>query len=426
MKVYFDAIGCRLNQSEIERMAYQVVQAGHEPVATPEECDLAIINTCSVTAAAASDSRSKARGVYRRNREARIVLTGCWSELEPEAAAALPGVVQLISNAGKDMLIPQIFGLPKIEPNWEGQERHAIPGLRSRTRAFIKVQDGCDNHCTYCLPTIARGASVSRSIEAIVAEIKSATRCGVKEVVLTGSQLTAYGLDLPEKIDLCILVQSILDETKIQRVRLSSMEPWGLPKHLFTLMRDTRVCRQLHIPLQSGCDETLRRMGRPIRSDEYTQIIFEARDTIPGLAVTTDIMVGFPGETEAEFRESLTFIEKMRFARAHVFIYSPRPGTAAIRLPNRVPIQTARNRSRAVRRIVGESGCAFRNEFIGTTMSVLWETTSELGPSECQLSGLTDNYIRVVAVGSESFVNKISLVRLHEMDGERIRGELLA
>jgi threonylcarbamoyladenosine tRNA methylthiotransferase MtaB len=426
MKVYFDCVGCRLNQSEIERMAYQVVQAGHEPVATPEECDLAIINTCSVTVAAASDSRSKVRGVYRRNREAQIVLTGCWSELEPDAAAALPGVVRLVNNARKDTLIPLIFGLPILEPNWERQERHAIPGLRSRTRAFIKVQDGCDNHCTYCLPTIARGASLSRSVDAIVAEIKSATRCGVKEVVLTGSQLSAYGLDLPSKIDLCTLIQSILDETKIQRVRLSSLEPWGLPKHLFTLMRGARVCRQLHIPLQSGCDDTLRRMGRPIRSDEYAQIILEARNTIPGLAVTTDIMVGFPGESEAEFHQSFTFIEKMRFARAHVFIYSPRPGTAAVHLPNHVPIQVTRNRSHAVRRIVGESGCAFRSEFIGAAMSVLWETSNGPGPSGCQLSGLTDNYIRVIAIGSEDLVNQVSLVRLHEMQGGRMRGELLS
>jgi threonylcarbamoyladenosine tRNA methylthiotransferase MtaB len=425
MKVYFDSIGCRLNQSEIERMAYQVMQAGHEPVATPEECDLAIINTCSVTAAAASDSRSKVRSVYRRNREAQIVLTGCWSELEPNAAAALPGVVQLVTNARKDTLIPLILGLPELEPNWELQERHSIPGLRRRTRAFIKVQDGCNNHCTYCLPTIARGASLSRSIEAIVAEIKSAMRGGVKEVVLTGSQLSAYGLDLQGKIDLCILIQSILDEIEIPRIRLSSVEPWGLPKNLFALMRGSRVCRQLHVPLQSGCNDTLRRMGRPIRSDEYAQIIFEARDTIPGLAVTTDIMVGFPGETEKEFQESFAFIEKMRFAGAHVFIYSPRPGTAAVHLPNHIPVQVARNRSHAVRKIVGESGCAFRSEFIGTDMSVLWETSGDPGPSGYELSGLTDNYIRVIAVGSKGLRNQVSLVRLQVMEGETVRGELL-
>lgn len=425
MKVFFDSIGCRLNQSEIERMAYQVIQAGHEPVATPEECDLAVINTCSVTAAAASDSRSKVRGVHRRNRGAQIVLTGCWSELEHDAASALPGVIQVVTNTKKDALIPFVLGLPDLEPSWGVLERRSIPGIRRRTRAFIKVQDGCDNHCTYCLPTIARGASRSRPIDAIVAEIRSAVRGGVKEVVLTGSQLSAYGFDQPEDIDLTTLIRSILDQTKISRIRLSSLEPWGLPKDLFALLRDARVCRQLHIPLQSGCNDTLRRMGRPICSEVFAGIVSEARETIPGLAVTTDILVGFPGETEKEFEVSLVFIGKMRFAGAHVFMYSPRRGTAAVHLPDHIPTQIARDRSLRVRKIVGESGHTFRTGFLGATMPVLWE---KAGPSETNgwaLSGLTDNYIRVRSDSSKDLQNHISQVHLLETEGETVRGELL-
>jgi threonylcarbamoyladenosine tRNA methylthiotransferase MtaB len=425
MKVFFDSIGCRLNQSEIERMAYQVIQAGHEPVASPEECDLAVINTCSVTAAAASDSRNKIRGVYRRNREAQIVLAGCWSELEHDAALALPGVSQVVTNTEKDTLIPYLLGFPELEPNWDVLERHSVPGIRRRTRAFIKIQDGCDNHCTYCLPTIARGASRSRPIEAIIAEIRSAVRGDVKEVVLSGSQLSAYGLDHPGDMDITTLIRSVLDQTNVSRIRLSSLEPWGLPKDLFALLRDARVCRQLHIPLQSGCNETLRRMGRPIYSDAYANLVSEARETIPGLAVTTDIMVGFPGETEKEFELSLAFIEKMKFARAHVFMYSPRMGTAAVHLPDHIPTQITRDRSFRVRKIVGESGHTFRTGFLGATMPVLWEKACPSETNEWDLSGLTDNYIRVYSESRKDLHNRISLVHLLEMEGEAVRGELL-
>ena len=425
MKVFFDSIGCRLNQSEIERMAYQVIQAGHHPVASPEECDLAVINTCSVTAAAASDSRNKIRGVHRRNREAQIVLTGCWSELEKDAASALPGVIQVVANPEKDTLIPTVLGFPELEPNWDVLERHPVPGIRRRTRAFIKVQDGCDNHCTYCLPTIARGASRSRPIEAIVAEIRSAVRGGVKEVVLTGCQLSAYGVDHPDNKDLSTLIRSALNQTNISRIRLSSLEPWGLPKDLFALLRDARVCRQLHIPLQSGCDETLRRMGRPIVSDSFANIVSEARETIPGLAITTDILVGFPGETEKKFELSLAFVEKMRFAGAHVFVYSPRTGTAAVNFADQITTQVARDRSVRVRKIVGESGNIFRTGFLGDTMPVLWEKASPSEINGWHLSGLTDNYIRVHSESRRDLQNQISLVRLVEMEGEKVRGELL-
>ena len=425
MKVFFDSIGCRLNQSEIESMAYQVIQAGHEPVASPEECDLAVINTCSVTAAAASDSRSKIRGVFRRNRGAQIVLTGCWSELEHDAALALPGVIQVVNNTGKDTLIPHMLGVPELEPNWDVWDRRSVPGIRRRTRAFIKVQDGCDNHCTYCLPTIARGASRSRPIEEIVAEIRSAVRAGMKEVVLTGSQLSAYGLDQSDDMNLTSLIQSVLDRTNVLRIRLSSLEPWGLPKDLFALLREERVCRQLHIPLQSGCNKTLRRMGRPISSNAFAKIVSAARETIPGLAVTTDILVGFPGETEKEFELSLAFIEKMRFADAHVFLYSPRSVTPAVHLPDHIHTQTARDRSLRVRTLVGESGRTFRTDFLGATMPVLMEKACPSEKNGWELSGLTDNYIRVHAWSEEKLTNRIALVHLLEMDGKTMLGELL-
>jgi threonylcarbamoyladenosine tRNA methylthiotransferase MtaB len=353
------------------------------------------------------------------------VLTGCWSELEHDAALALPGVIQVVTNSDKDALIPNVLGFPELKPNWDVLERHSVPGIRRRTRAFIKVQDGCDNHCTYCLPTIARGASRSRTIDAIIAEIRSAVRGGAKEVVLTGSQLSAYGLDHPDDIDLSTLIRSVLNLTNVSRIRLSSLEPWGLPQDLFALLRDARVCRQFHIPLQSGCNETLRRMGRPIVPGAFARIVSEARETIPGLAVTTDIMVGFPGETEKEFELSLAFIEKIRFAGAHVFMYSPRIGTAAVHLPDHIPIQVARDRSNRVRKIVGESGHTFRTSFLGATMPVLWEKACPTEINGWDLSGLTDNYIRVHSGSRKDLQNQISLVHLLEVEGEAVRGELL-
>lgn len=425
MKVFLDSVGCRLNQSEIERMAHQLRQAGHKLVATPEESNLVVINTCSVTAAAAADSRSVTRRVHRRNQLAQIILTGCWSDLEPQAAIALPGVTQVIPNEGKDRLIQYVLGLPDDELDWKPLERQPIPGTRKRTRAFVKVQDGCDNYCTFCLATIARGPSRSQSIDHVVDEIRSAIAGEVQEVVLTGAQLSAYGRDLPGCVDLTTLLHTILAETEVPRVRLSSMEPWGIPNGLFSIMQSPRICRHLHLPLQSGCDHTLRRMGRLIRSEDYARIITEAREAIPDLAITTDVMVGFPGETEGEYMESLAFIKAMMFARAHIFVYSPRPGTAAIQLPNRVPVQVARGRSRQVREAVALSGSIFRTKFVGEVMSVLWESASASSPKGWEISGLTDNYLRVNTFSDHNIQNRLADVHIVGVDGESLCGELV-
>jgi threonylcarbamoyladenosine tRNA methylthiotransferase MtaB len=426
MKVFFDTIGCRLNQSEIERMAYQVRLAGHQLAKRPESGDLIVINTCSVTAAAASDSRNKVRNAHRRNPSAKIVLTGCWGDHEPEVAASLPGVVQVVSNIEKETLIPSMLGGPLDAIDWDCLDRCPIPGVRSRTRAFIKVQDGCDNHCTYCLATLARGTNRSQPIESVIGEVRAAAAGGTQEVVLTGCQLSAYGADLSPATDLCHLLDTILRKTDIPRVRLSSMEPWGLPNGLLELMQNKRVCRQLHLPLQSGCESTLRRMGRPFQPDRYAQILRDARDAIPDLAVTTDIMVGFPGETDKEFSASLAFIEAMAFSRAHVFVYSPRPETAAMRMPEKVPVQVARERSQQVRSLTNRSGKAFRLRFLGRVMDVLWETHRENGQGQRNLSGLTDNYIRVFAEGKADNRNTLTPVLLQKEEGDSMYGIILS
>lgn len=425
MNVFLDSVGCRLNQSEIERMALQLRQAGHTLVANPEASDLVLINTCSVTTAAAADSRGKVRSAHRKNLQAQIVLTGCWSEVETEVAAALPGVTKVVPNRGKDSLISDMLDLPSDAFTDKWIPRQPIPGIRKRTRAFIKVQDGCDNRCTYCLATIARGPACSQPMESILSEIQSAIAGDVKEVVLTGAHLSGFGRDQPDSLDLTCLLRTIMKHTDIPRIRLSSLEPWELPDGLLSVMHNPRICRQLHLPLQSGCDRTLRRMGRPYQADHYAKTMAHARETIPNLAITTDIMVGFPGETEDEFEQNLAFIEAMDFANAHVFIYSPRPKTAAENLPHRVPLQVARQRSQKVRQLVKCSALAYRNRFSGEILPVLWETAREQGSEGWELSGLTDNYLRVHAYGDISLLNEITGARLTDVEGEVVRGEVV-
>jgi threonylcarbamoyladenosine tRNA methylthiotransferase MtaB len=275
------------------------------------------------------------------------------------------------------------------------------------------------------MTTIARGTARSETIDDVVAQVRGASAGGAQEVVLTGVQLTAYGRDLVGEINLAVLVKTILNETDIPRLRLSSLEPWGLPNDLLDLWRDPRMCRQLHLPLQSGSNRTLRRMARPIRTEAFARLVAEAREKIPGLALTTDIIVGFPGETEADFSESKAFVKTMEFAKAHVFVYSPRPGTPAERLLDRVPQHIANKRSQTIREIVNRSDQSFRNRFIDKKMSVLWE--SQLGDSNYayDLIGLTDNYIRVFAHSDQNVWNQITSVHLRALEGEGMRGELI-
>ncbi len=427
MKVYLDSVGCRLNQSELERLARQFKRAGYAIAASPKESDLVVINTCTVTSAAAADSRAKARRAHRQNPNAKIVLTGCWSSMEPAAAASLPGVTRVVPNSAKENLVDEMTaGISTALPT-EPLRRVALPGMRRRTRAFIKVQDGCDNHCTYCITTLARGAARSEPPEAILEDVRLAIDSGVKEIVLTGVQLSAYGEDLASDVNLLSLVQQILGKTDIARLRLSSLEPWNLPQDFFSLWENPRMCRQLHMPLQSGSQRTLRRMGRPISPADYAALIRKARQAIPDLAVTTDIIVGFPGERETDFVESLNFINAMTFSDVHVFTYSLRPGTPAASLPNRVPAQIARERAQKVKAIAAESGQTFLSQFIGRSMPVLWIRSQRMNEQQWGVSGLTDNYIRVHTSSSMDLWNQLTPVRLVSlaeqggMQGEAIR-----
>ncbi|MBI4730930.1 MAG: tRNA (N(6)-L-threonylcarbamoyladenosine(37)-C(2))-methylthiotransferase MtaB [Chloroflexi bacterium] len=424
MKVYLDTIGCRLNQAEIEQIARQFRLAGHEIVPSASEADLAVVNTCTVTSEAAADSRAAIRRANRLGVE-QIIATGCWATLEPDKTAELPGVTRVVPNPEKDSLAADLLGLPGEFFDLEPLARQPLPGLRTRTRAFIKVQDGCNNACTFCITTLARGDSRSRPVEAVLADVKSALDGGTQEIVLTGVHLGAWGQDFTPSQRLADLVSALLARTAPPRLRLSSLEPWDLDAEFFGLWSNPHLCRHLHLPLQSGSAAVLRRMARKTSPEAFAALVRRARAAIPGVAITTDIITGFPGETEAEFAETLDFVKALEFAGGHVFTYSARPGTPAARMKGHIRGDIAKARSARLRAALAESGAAYRRLFIGQTLPVLWESTSQLSDSGWKVEGLTDNYLRVRATATEPRWNRLEAVKLINLDGNGLVGELI-
>jgi threonylcarbamoyladenosine tRNA methylthiotransferase MtaB len=424
MKIFLDTIGCRLNQAEIEALARQFRAAGHEIVPTAAEADLAVINTCTVTAEAASDSRAAIRRAKRLG-AGDVVVTGCWATLEPGKAAALPGVTRIVPNLQKESLAADLLGLPQEFFDLEPIARQPLPGLHQRTRAFIKVQDGCDNACTFCITTLARGTSRSRPLDEIVTDINFAQDGGAQEIVLTGVALGSWGLDFQPARRIPDLISALLVRTSVPRLRLSSLEPWDLGDDFFSLWRDPRLCRHLHLPLQSGSASVLRRMRRKSTPESFAALARAARQAIPEVAITTDIIAGFPGETDEEFAGTLELVKSMQFAGGHVFSYSARPGTPASRMKGQVGGETVKTRSADLRRVLAESAEAFQRKSIGKTMPVLWEALSTLTDEGWQIEGLTDNYLRVTAIAPEPRWNRMDAVELTGLCENRLTGKLI-
>ena len=422
MRIYVNSLGCKLNQSEMDTLARRLAADGHQLVAAPAEADLCVLNTCAVTHVAAQKSRQALRRLHRDNPQARLLATGCYAQLTPEDLRELPGVEMVVGNQEKDRLeellgssVPVLDALapPAIAPP-------------TRTRALVKIQDGCDNACTYCIIRVARGPQRSRPASQILAEVRERRAAGHQEIVLTGVHIGAYGRDRQresDESDLWALVDRILAETDLPRLRLSSIEPWDLSEQAFRLWDDPRLCRHLHLPLQSGCNATLRRMARRYTTAEFHAWVTAARSAIPGLAVTTDLIVGFPGETDDEFAESLAFVQEMGFSRAHVFPYSARPGTPAARMPGQVPAQIRAERALTLRDVASTSQRAFSQSFIGQTLNVLWESLRE-GEGGPAWSGLTDNYLRIATYSSVDLTNRLLPTRLVALCGRDLLGEV--
>lgn len=415
MRVYLESLGCKLNQCEREAMVKQFAEAGHRVVGTPQEADVCIVNTCAVTQAAAGKSRRRFHFLKRANPVARLVATGCYATLDGECL----DVDLEVGNDRKEDLVALVEArveewgiLPKSS---SGCERPPV----SRTRPMVKIQDGCDNACAYCIVCILRGKQRSRPREAILQEVADLVQQGYHEVVLTGVHVEAYGRDSDD--NLVDLVRAILEHAPPERLRLSSIEPWDLTPDFFALWQDPRLCRHLHLPLQSGFDDTLARMNRHYTTDQYAELAAQARASIPDLALTTDVIAGFPGESEQAFVESASFIERMAFARTHIFVYSARPGTPAAEMPDQVLPAQRRRRALALREIAQRSAEDFCRRFLGRTMSVLWEVQQRNG----RWSGLTDNYIRVYVDSDRDLANTVRDAVLDELDAGGVRGRLI-
>ncbi len=422
MKVHLRMVGCRLNQSEIDTMARQFRALGHEVVASPEEADHFVLNTCAVTNEAAKTSRKFIRDFQRSNTNGETTVTGCYAQIAPAEIRHLPGVQRVIDNSSKSRLVSLVTGETVDEFDAEPIERQSGTGLLGKTRAFVKAQDGCDNACTFCVTTIARGQGRSRSIPDLVRELNYLRRNGYQEAVLTGVHLGSYGHDFGDRQGLKRLVEALLSETTMPRIRLSSLEPWDLRPDFFALWKNRRLCRHLHLPLQSGCDATLKRMRRHTNQAQFRALISSARALIPEVRITTDVIVGFPGETEDEFAESERFIREMEFGGLHIFRYSNRPGTPANRMRHQISNDVKKNRSNKLLALSRQMERQFAERLLGTVQSVLWEQVIGATPRGFINTGYTDNYMRVRAVHPRDLSNIVASTRLDTFTAGEIHG----
>jgi threonylcarbamoyladenosine tRNA methylthiotransferase MtaB len=428
MKVYLHSIGCRLNQSEIETMARQLLAAGHALVDAPAEADKVVVNTCAVTLEAARDARNITRRIHRDSPEAEIVLTGCYTTVAPQELCRVEGVGRLVPNRDKANLVQLLDpAASAAQPVFDREPmlRAFLAGEMSNTRAFIKVQDGCDNRCTFCITTVARGDAESRRLGEVVGEIQALAAAGYQEAVLTGVHLGSYGHDLGNPHGLRDLVVAILQHTDIPRLRLSSLEPWDIDPAFFELWKDRRLLPHLHLPLQSGSDRILRLMARRTRRDSFRSLVAAARMQIPGLNLSTDLIAGFPGETDADFNETVVFVEEIGFARLHAFTYSARPGTAAAQMTGQLPKAVRKERTQRLLALGERLSQAFHEAHEGQTADVLWEMASGANGQGVRWQGYTDNYIRVTTYGPNDLFNRVTRVRLHGARPDGMEATLL-
>jgi len=401
-----ETLGCKLNQAEAESLARELGAAGLHLVASDEPCDVFVINSCAVTATAEAKARHLLRLAYHRNPQAILAVLGCYSESVAGLLHSLAGAQGLLCR-DKTELVPRLQAL-----GYGGANLQYNPGRR--TRAFVKAQEGCRNFCAYCIVPLLRGREKSRPHDEIVSEIDDRVREGYREVVLTGTEIGAYRY---RRLGLEGLLRRILEKTEVARLRLSSLQPPEVTSTLLGLWQDERLCPHFHLSLQSGSDGVLRRMGRRYDVAGYLAAVAGIREALPEVAITTDIIVGFPGETAAEFEESYQLCASLGFARIHVFPFSPRPGTTAAAMPDQVAENIKKERSQSMLALAGESARTFRTRFLGRTLTVLWEAEAE-----GILSGYTGNYIRVYTEAEAGLVNTITAATLVKLYRDGVWG----
>ncbi len=395
MRVYFTNLGCKLNQAELEGLARRFVAAGHSISEALETADLHVVNSCTVTHVAARDSRKIARRGRRLNPTLKTVLTGCYVAAEPAEAARLAGVDLVVANDDKHRLVERVHEtFPEEQPLGVDAGPLPVPYVPlafGNSRALVKIEDGCNMRCSFCIIPQTRGSQRSRPVDDVVAEVHALTTGGFQEVVITGVQISAYRSG---ETRLAELVERLLVDTDVRRLRLTSIAPWQFDRRLLDLFGSRRICRHVHLSLQSGCSETLQRMRRPYSTEDFARLATEIRSAAPGVAITTDVIVGFPGESEHEFEVGLEFVDRMQFARVHAFPYSVRNGTEAAAMTDQVPHAVKRARMKRMLEVAERGREAFWNSQRGQTVEVLWEQ-----PKNDLWLGTTDNYIRVARSG---------------------------
>ena len=412
-------LGCKVNQYETEQIRCSLEANGFMTVGQNEPADVYIINTCSVTHTADSKSRSAIRKAIRANPEALVVITGCYSQLEPLAASAIDGVDMIVSNEDKESICDYVTARLGIDRKYLSPSHQKIT-RRIRTRAVVKVQDGCDNYCSYCIIPFARSKMVSRPVEEVTDEVRSLVDAGFQEIVFTGIRLGSYfwqNNTIADLLHRCAAIDGI------GRIRLSSIEPWEITDDLLAAMNSPKVCRHLHVPLQSGDDATLASMNRRYSSRQYLDTLDNIRNRLSGIGITTDVIVGFPGEDQKAFETSMQTVKMAAFARLHVFRFSPRDRTAAISMPNQVSSQEKQRRAEIMETLGQEQQLAFASLWIGRILPVLLESETA---SAGVYRGYTDNYIEVNVASSQHWKNRIVNVKILDIiDNRVVQGEMV-
>jgi len=408
MRINMQALGCRLNEAELETWSRQFSEAGHQLTPNNEAADLLVVNTCAVTQEAVRKSRKLVRRMQRHNPAAKLVISGCYASLEKAETLQALGVDLIVPNQHKDELVKRVSqeliadDMPAIatEPAFNALFS------RGRQRAFIKVQDGCRYRCTFCIVTHARGEERSRPVEDIIQELNHLSEQGVRESVLTGVHIGGYGSD--SNSNLQQLVETLLTETDMQRLRMGSVEPWDLPPEFFSLFENPRFMPHLHLPLQSGADSVLKRMSRRCKTVDYSQLLNDAHKAVPGINITTDIIVGFPGETEQEWQQTLEYVKECAFGHLHIFSYSPREGTKAAGLPHQIEHSTKRERSQQLH----ELGHQLKQQHLqaqpGQTVEVLLE--EPVADDPVHYWGYTPNFSRIAVQFNDANEHSNSII----------------
>lgn len=400
MKVAFTTLGCKVNQFETEVMEGLFKEKKYEIVNFEEVADVYVINTCSVTHLGEKKSRQLIRRAIKNNNKAIVAVVGCYSQVAADEIAKIEGVSLIVGTKERKNIVTLVETVLKehqplqvVEDVMDYHEFEDIPLLNNpdRTRAFLKIQDGCSNFCTYCIIPYTRGPLKSRKLDSILSEAENLVESGFKEIVLTGIHLGAYGKDLADEIALVDVVKALLDNEKLTRLRLGSLESIELDQEILEIMnQDQRLCRQLHLPLQSGSDKILKKMNRNYTTAEFKALIDNIYAKVPGVAITTDVIVGFPGENSTDFNEAVEFIKNMNFSKIHIFPYSKRKNTPAANYAEQVSEDEKKKRSVYLKEISDMANAKYRNKMLNTTVEILVENIT---PDYTE--GLASNYVKV-------------------------------